>query len=431
MEPFEIMVSESQERMLCVVEPDAGRRGARGLREVGGQRDGDRRGHRRRAGCGCSTATRWSATCRSPRWSTSARSTTSSRCRRATPLYPAPPRALADGPTRARRCSRCSRSANLASRRWAFEQYDCLVGSRTVRRPEQADAAVLVLDEPRRRPGPRIAVSIDGNGRRVACDPYRGAVEAVARVRGQPRLRRRRAARADQLPELRQPGEAAHRLAAHARGRRARRRLPRARRAGRRRQRLALQRGRRGADLPHAGRRHGRRAARRARAGRLGFAAGRATRRADRAPAPGRRPRPAPSWPSCAARRSGASCRPPTSASCARCTPPCARPSARARCAPPTTWPRAASPSRWPSAASPAGPARRSTSRRCGRPASRAVRRGPGRLRGLRAASAAARVRRAPRSSATSAATLSPSPARSVPVAELSEAHAGGLADLL
>jgi phosphoribosylformylglycinamidine synthase len=40
-------------------------------------------------------------------------------------------------------------SANVASRRWAFEQYDFLVGSRTVRRPEQADAAVL--SRPRRR----------------------------------------------------------------------------------------------------------------------------------------------------------------------------------------------------------------------------------------------------------------------------------------
>ena len=46
MAPFEIMVSESQERMLCVVEPDAGRRGAGRLREVGGPRHGHRRGHR-------------------------------------------------------------------------------------------------------------------------------------------------------------------------------------------------------------------------------------------------------------------------------------------------------------------------------------------------------------------------------------------------
>jgi phosphoribosylformylglycinamidine synthase subunit PurL len=55
-----------------------------------------------------------------------------------------------------------------------FEQYDPVVQSRTVRRPEEADAAVLALAD-----GSAIAVSIDGNGRRVACDPRAGAVEAV------------------------------------------------------------------------------------------------------------------------------------------------------------------------------------------------------------------------------------------------------------
>jgi phosphoribosylformylglycinamidine synthase II len=66
-------------------------------------------------------------------------------------------------------------SSNVASKRWAFEQYDSVVGSRTVQRPEDADAAVLMLPES----GRAIAVAIDGNGRRVACDPYAGAVEAV------------------------------------------------------------------------------------------------------------------------------------------------------------------------------------------------------------------------------------------------------------
>jgi phosphoribosylformylglycinamidine synthase len=66
-------------------------------------------------------------------------------------------------------------SPSLASKRWAFEQYDSVVGSRTVRRPESADAAVLQIPEA----GNAIAVSIDGNGRRVACDPYSGTVEAV------------------------------------------------------------------------------------------------------------------------------------------------------------------------------------------------------------------------------------------------------------
>ncbi len=50
-----------------------------------------------------------------------------------------------------------------------------MVGSRTARRPEAADAAVLQIPEA----GNAIAVAIDGNGRRVACDPYAGTVEAV------------------------------------------------------------------------------------------------------------------------------------------------------------------------------------------------------------------------------------------------------------
>jgi len=66
-------------------------------------------------------------------------------------------------------------SPSVASKRWAFEQYDSVVGSRTVRRPESADAAVLQVPEA----GNAIAVSIDGNGRRVACDPYAGTIEAV------------------------------------------------------------------------------------------------------------------------------------------------------------------------------------------------------------------------------------------------------------
>ncbi len=83
------------------------------------------------------------------------------------------------------------------------------------------------------------------------------------RVRREPRLRRRRAAGDDQQPQLRQPREAPHRLAAD-RGRgRPGGGLPGALGADRRRQRLALQRGRRRADLPDARDRHGRAPARR------------------------------------------------------------------------------------------------------------------------------------------------------------------------
>ena len=165
-------------------------------------------------------------------------------------------------------------SPNVASKRWAFEQYDSVVGSRTVRRPESADAAVLRMLES----SGAIATSIDGNGRRVACDPYRGTVEAVlecaanlACVGAEPlgltnclnfgnpekpavawQLERSVAGLADACRALERPG--------------------------RRRQRLALQRDRERADLPDARRRHGRRAARcRARRGH-----GAAARRRDR-----------------------------------------------------------------------------------------------------------------------------------------------------
>ncbi|MGK2932130.1 MAG: phosphoribosylformylglycinamidine synthase subunit PurL [Solirubrobacterales bacterium] len=66
-------------------------------------------------------------------------------------------------------------SSSIASKRWAYEQYDSLVGSRTVRRAGAADAAVLNIPES----GRAIAVAIDGNGRRVACDPRRGTIEAT------------------------------------------------------------------------------------------------------------------------------------------------------------------------------------------------------------------------------------------------------------
>jgi phosphoribosylformylglycinamidine synthase len=176
MEPFEIMVSESQERMLCVVEPER-------VADV-------------------------VAVCE--RWETRATAigevTDSGRMRILAggevvadlpvsvlvddcPLYdlePAPP--APDGPplyeppaprltgleSAGDTLAALLGSSNIVSRRPVFEQYDAVVQSRTVRRPEQADAAVLALPT-----GEAIAVSIDGNGRRVACDPRAGAIEVV------------------------------------------------------------------------------------------------------------------------------------------------------------------------------------------------------------------------------------------------------------
>ena len=65
-------------------------------------------------------------------------------------------------------------SPNLRSREFVYRRYDHLVGSRTVKRPE-LDAAVLRL-----RPSLRgLAVSLDGQGRIARLDPFLGGALAV------------------------------------------------------------------------------------------------------------------------------------------------------------------------------------------------------------------------------------------------------------
>jgi phosphoribosylformylglycinamidine synthase subunit PurL len=65
-------------------------------------------------------------------------------------------------------------SPGVASRAWITRQYDQLVGSGTVVRPG-GDAAVVRLTPSRRA----IAISLDGNGRRTWLDPRRGGMSAV------------------------------------------------------------------------------------------------------------------------------------------------------------------------------------------------------------------------------------------------------------
>ncbi|MGA7397042.1 MAG: phosphoribosylformylglycinamidine synthase subunit PurL [Solirubrobacterales bacterium] len=66
-------------------------------------------------------------------------------------------------------------ASSIASKEWAYDQYDSVVGSRTVHRAGAADAAVLNIPESDRA----IAISIDGNGRRVASAPFLGTIEAT------------------------------------------------------------------------------------------------------------------------------------------------------------------------------------------------------------------------------------------------------------
>ena len=176
MEPFEIMISESQERMLCVVEPEQ-------LAEM------------------LAVCDRWEV-----RAAAIGEVTDSGRLRvldgdelvgdvpvsalvddcplydldpqaPSEPIYPTPPARLDAGADAATTLKALLASPSVASKRFVFEQYDSVVGSRTVRRPGAADAAVLQLAPDGGRGA--LAVSIDGNGRRAACDPFTGAVEAV------------------------------------------------------------------------------------------------------------------------------------------------------------------------------------------------------------------------------------------------------------
>ena len=81
------------------------------------------------------------------RWSTTARCMTSRRPSRAGPLYAAPAAIARAGAGARETLLALLASPNIASRRPLFERYDAIVQSRTVRRPEQADAAVLALPD--------------------------------------------------------------------------------------------------------------------------------------------------------------------------------------------------------------------------------------------------------------------------------------------
>lgn len=70
---------------------------------------------------------------------------------------------------------RLAASPGLASRRWVYEQYDHMVRSDTVARPG-ADAGVIRIKGSRLG----VAMSLDGNGRYTGADPRRGGALAVS-----------------------------------------------------------------------------------------------------------------------------------------------------------------------------------------------------------------------------------------------------------
>jgi phosphoribosylformylglycinamidine synthase len=188
MEPFEIMVSESQERMLCVVETAAVEAVMSVCRHwevdasvIGSVNDsGFIRVMRGAELLGEMPVRALVDDC--PLYPLDPE-------RPAEQAYPPPPPVLEASSTHQAALLALLASPNLTGRTPLFQQYDSLVQSRTVRPPGQADAAVLALagidadleDAAARsgRPLAALAVSIDGNGRRVAADPYWGTVGAV------------------------------------------------------------------------------------------------------------------------------------------------------------------------------------------------------------------------------------------------------------
>ena len=67
---------------------------------------------------------------------------------------------------------------NIASKEWVYSQYDHMVGTNTVVRPGEGDAAVLRLKDS--KTGKGLAVKADCNARYVYLNPERGAQIAVA-----------------------------------------------------------------------------------------------------------------------------------------------------------------------------------------------------------------------------------------------------------
>jgi phosphoribosylformylglycinamidine synthase len=175
MEPWEIMISESQERMLAIVAPDSWQ----GVREVCERWDLDT------TIVGAVTDTKqlrvfWHGEIVGDMDAASLAEPPTYDILQERPAhevdelldpaaYPPPQASLED------LLFDLIGSPNIASRRWVWEQYDHQVQLNTVIVPG-GDAALLRIKKTRAG----IAVCTDGNGRQIFLDPYRGGKAAVA-----------------------------------------------------------------------------------------------------------------------------------------------------------------------------------------------------------------------------------------------------------
>jgi phosphoribosylformylglycinamidine synthase II len=171
MEAWEVLVSESQERMLALVDPDllpevleTCRRWGVLAGVLGRMVDGGR----------LVVRSRGEVVADVPARSLADEGPTYHR-----PLTPAPPAGEVPVPLDADPATAVLALAadpTCASKRWVWEQYDRFVGHGTVAGPG-ADAAVLLVPG---GGGRAVALATDGNGRYAALDPATGAALAVA-----------------------------------------------------------------------------------------------------------------------------------------------------------------------------------------------------------------------------------------------------------
>ncbi|HEX2031289.1 MAG TPA: phosphoribosylformylglycinamidine synthase subunit PurL [Actinomycetota bacterium] len=176
MEAFEILTSESQERMLAVVRPADRETVEAVCRKWGlgsatiGRVTGDGRLRARLAGQVVADVPAVSLADEGPEYRRPmAPPPWVAALHDDDPAFAAPP----VGPEEAFR--RVLGSPNVASKRWVWERYDSLVQGNTLEGPG-GDAAVIRLEGSLRA----LAASTDGNGRYGSLDPYLGGAHAVA-----------------------------------------------------------------------------------------------------------------------------------------------------------------------------------------------------------------------------------------------------------
>ncbi len=176
MEPFEVMISESQERMMAVVEPDSSTRSWT-CAAAGSSRPGswatiteDTRVVARAGGevvaevpapALADEAPMYERPFERPEWIDE--------------LQSSDPGDAAPGDLEGRVASRCSAHPRSRRKRWVWEQYDHMIFLGTIVGPG-GDAAVIRLPDH----DVAVALSVDGPGRFCYLDPYEGARLTVA-----------------------------------------------------------------------------------------------------------------------------------------------------------------------------------------------------------------------------------------------------------